>query len=360
MAHDIARINGIDSMFAVGGREAAWHQLGQRINQAATWEQAIKLANLDWQVKKQDLYARALVAPFAPFKVPDTQAIIRDTDSAYLGCVGTGYEPIQNREAFDFMDAVIGERGGAHYETAGALGSGERIWVLARVPGADIRIHGTDDVSRGYLLVATAHDGSMSYLAKLCAERVVCANTLAVALGESSKAVLRIKHTRSAKDRLALAQKLLQGVVKDADALSARLNALAQRRMTKDTMVNVMNRLFPENKEAQSDTRRMNLVTKVLELFESNDGNAVPQIRGTAYNLLNAVTEYTDHFRTARLTSGRDSVDKARAEAALFGTGDRFKSDALVAVLEETEACPAHDLGGVVMSNADLQKLYEL
>src|SRR4029077_13181165 len=98
-------------------------------------------------------------------------------------------------------------------------------------------------------------------------------------------------------------------------------------------------RLFPENKQADSQTRREGIITQVLGLYESNDGNAIPEIKGTAYNLLNAVTEYADHFRGVRVTSGRQGMNEGavRAENALFGTGDKLKSDAMVADLEEPE-----------------------
>lgn len=130
-------------------------------------------------------------------------------------------------------------------------------------------------------------------------------------------------------------------------------------------MLAVVDRLFPASKDEGARTgRRDAIVLKVLELFESNDANAIPQIRGTALNMLNAVTEFTDHFRTARITDARAgmTVQQARAENAIFGTGDRLKGDALVAVLEETAANPAHDLSLVIpdLSGPDWAKMLGL
>src|SRR5579864_4686782 len=130
MAHNIWNQNGRDSMFCVGGREAAWHKLGARTPDAVSWEQAMELANLNWQVKKMQLSG--------PFGLVDAYGIFRDTDNAFLGSVGDVYSPIQNKVAFEFVDTLI-EAAGSHYESAGALGRGERIWCLARVPEADFQ-----------------------------------------------------------------------------------------------------------------------------------------------------------------------------------------------------------------------------
>lgn len=344
MSHDIARIDGADAMFCVGDRDAAWHKLGQRTATVATWQEAIKLAKLDWPVQLQDMYTRNPLSPKDVVKVPDYKAVWRGNGApAILGVVGSDYTPIQNRDAFTFVDSLLQAHGGAHYESAGALGRGEKIWVMARVPGADIRIGSTDDISRTYLLVATGHTGNLSYVAKLCTERVVCANTLAVALSQEG-AVCRIRHTSQAADRLAAAARIAPSIVADAKALEGKLTLLSRRRMTKDSMLAVLNRLWPENKDTTRQGRRDAVLVKVLELFESNDSDRIPEIRGTAYNMLNAVTEYTDHFRPVRMTqkvAGSDlTLDQVRAQNAMFGGGDKLKSDALVALMEETATCP--------------------
>jgi phage/plasmid-like protein (TIGR03299 family) len=345
MAHNLANIDGKTAMWCVGDREAAWHHLGQRTDGAQTWSQAMELAGLNWPIILNDMYTRA-PGGGTPTKVETHKAVWRGNGSpAILGVVGADYGVIQNAQAFDFVDALLQAHDGAHYESAGALGKGEKIWVMARVPGADIRIAGTDDVSRSYLLVATGHTGNLSYVAKLCTERVVCENTLQVALGQEG-ALCRIRHSSQASSRLDMAKKLMPSITLDAKALEVKLNALAQRKMTKDSMLAVLGRLFPENKETQRQGRRDTVLAKVLELFESNDSNAIPQVRGTAYNMLNAVTEFTDHFRPVRMTSSTDglSVDQVRAQNAVFGAGDSLKSGALTILLEETEKNPAHDL----------------
>lgn len=345
MAHNIARIEGQDAMFCVGDRQAAWHGLGQRTQDAATWQDAMILAKLDWPVELKDMFARNPVTQQVT-QVAGYKSVWRagTKEQAQLGIVGDDYHVIQNAQAFDFVDSLLQAHSGAHYESAGALGAGESIWVLARIPGADFTIPGTQDQHKGYLLVATGHAGNMSYLYKLVSTRVVCQNTLTAALGESG-AMGRIRHTKSADDRLAMAKKVMPGIVVTAQRLGEKLARLAQRRMTKESMISVLNKLFPENKEAESSSKRNNIVTQVLQLFADADGGKVPEVKGTAYQLLNAVTEYTDHFRTARVTAGRAAqgvtVQTARAENAIFGTGDQLKAHALAVIDEETKDCPS-------------------
>ena len=342
MAHNIATIDGANAMFCIGDRKAAWHELGQRTDGAATWEEAMRLAHLDWPIVEREMYVRTPGNEKNVVKVEGYKAVWRGNGSpAQLGVVGEDYHVIQNAQAFDFVDALLQAQDGAHYESAGALGLGEKIWVMARVPGADIRIAGTDDISRTYLLVATGHTANMSYVAKLCSERVVCENTLNVALGQEG-AICRIRHTSNAGARLDAAKRIAPSIVVDAKALETKLNLLAARRMTKDTMLAVLNRLWPENKETDRQGRRDTVLTKVLELFERNDGNAIPSVRGTAYNMLNAVTEYTDHFRPVRMTSAVQGMTESavRAQNAVFGAGESLKATALSVLLEETKANP--------------------
>lgn len=334
MAHNIFRnADGKDCMFVVGDRQDAWHLLGQRCDTAATWEQAVELAGLDWTVSKQRNYARNLIGTVVE---TDSYTIFRSSDNAQLGTVGAGFEIKQNRECFQFVDTLLEANGGAHYDSAGALGNGATIWCAVRVPKADIAIG--DDKHESYLVFATAHDGSMAHTVKLTTVRVVCQNTLNSALGESG-AMFRVKHTKSADIRLDKAKSLMTGVVTDANILQQKLQQLANRKMTRESMVTVLNRLFPAPKEENaSTTRRENVITEVLGLYSANDNGAFPEQAGSAYNMLNAVTEYADHFRNPRITTARAgmSVEQARAENAVTGTGDKLKSAALAVIDEVT------------------------
>lgn len=344
MAHDIFRnANGMDCMFVVGKREDAWHKLGQRCDEAVSWEQAMTLAGLDWQVVKNQNYARNPQGKVVPVS---SYSIFRDTDGAELAAnVGEGFTVKQNRECFQFVDDLLQANGGAHYDSAGALGNGATIWCAVRVPRADIAVNG-EDKHESYLVFTTAHDGSMAHTAALSSVRVVCKNTLRQALSTNS-GILRIKHTKNANARFEDAKRTMDGVVMDAKRLEEKLQLLATRRITRESMTTALDRLFPKpaDKE-QNTTRRENILAEVLALYESNDRNAFPSIRGSAYNLLNACTEWTDHYRSARITDARQgySVEQARAENAVIGTGERLKSQALDVILETTNGAPVHSV----------------
>jgi len=335
MAHNIYNDGTKDCMFVVGKREDAWHQLGQRCNEAATWEQAVTLAGLDWKVLKQRNYARN---PAGAVVETESYTIFRDSDNAQLGYVGPDFTVKQNEDCFRFVDTLLEANGGSHYDSAGALGNGAKIWCSVRVPKADISIG--DDEHESYLIFTTAHDSSMAHTVALVTIRVVCQNTLRSALSGAGE-MFRVKHTKQADVRLGKAKDLMQGVTMDAQHLQEKLKLLASRKMTRESMVQVLNRLFPAPKEVDANTtRRENVLTEVLNLYASNDKGAFPEIQGSAYNLLNAVTEYTDHFRSARITDGRKgmTVEQARAENAVSGTGDRLKTNALAVIDEVTEA----------------------
>lgn len=327
MAHNIAKIDGKDAMFVVGKREDAWHHLGQRCENAVTWQEAVKLAGLDWKVVKTQNYARN---PAGKVVEADTFTVFRDIDNAILGSVGAGFVVKQNEDCFKFVDTLLEANGGSHYDSAGALGNGAVIWCAVRVPKADFEVV-AGDKHESYLVFATGHDGSMAHTVYLTSVRVVCQNTLQMSLKEAG-AMVRVKHTKNAEARLDKAKDLMSGVVANAKSLEVKLKKLADVKMNRTSIVAVLDRLFPASKEENANTtRRENVVTEVLELFAANDNKAFPEVAGTAYNLLNAVTEYTDHFRTARITDGRKgmSLQTARAENAVMGTGDVLKNNAL-------------------------------
>lgn len=192
------------SFFSV--KERAWHGLGKIVEQYPTSAEALKFAGLDYTVEKWPMNA------FDPNNsgsgnrpVPDKFATVRTDNYNVLGVVGKDYEVVQNVDAFSFFDSIVGGDG-MQYETAGALGKGERIFITAKLPG-HIRV-GKDDLIEQYLFLTTSHDGFGSITAAFTPIRVVCNNTLNAAMRRNTNAV-KIRHTASAKDRLAEAHKLM-------------------------------------------------------------------------------------------------------------------------------------------------------
>lgn len=219
MAHNLAVINGKHAFF---GTQPAWHKLGQVVDQAQTWEEAMRLAQLDWDVEKTPL-----LSPHDQTVLKGAFGIFRSDNHQFLGVVGDQYTPIQNRYAFDFVDAILAAESTAHYVSAGALGNGEKIWCLAQING-EVDITGSGDVHKYYLLFTTSHDGSGSAICKLTDVRVVCQNTLTQALRLNGE-FTRIKHTRQAPARLDAARTLVTRAVDKIHDVEEKLRELSKR-----------------------------------------------------------------------------------------------------------------------------------
>lgn len=305
------------------GRQAAWHKLGTVTGKYLTWTEILQHGGLDFSIVKNQLEYMGVQI--------DAWGTFRSDNGVFLGTVGQDYAPINHAQGFELIDALVESVDGAHYETAGVLGKGETVWGLANL-NQRIKIGGSDDMNV-YLLFSTSHDGSRSYNFRMVFERVVCQNTLDMAMGEKTKASFTIRHTSGAQKKIADCHAVLANMGDDIKRVEDKLNFLAQRKMTREAMNTVMNRLFPQRVKADGETpvnatRRENIISDILKIYEVNDGNAFPEQRGTAYNLLNAITNYTDHERSTQ------NGDSGRSESAMFGSGNRLKTNALEVIME--------------------------
>jgi phage/plasmid-like protein (TIGR03299 family) len=307
------------------GRQAAWHKLGTVTGSFQTWEQIQAHGGLNFVPFKEQLFSQ-------DGKLVDAWGVFRPDTGDFLGAVGKDYTVIDHAQGFTMIDALLEAQNGAHYETAGVLGLGEVVWGLANL-NTSINVGTSGDKIEMFLLFSTAHNGSFSHSYRMTGTRVVCQNTLNVALKSKTSAQFRVRHTINAQKRLDNAHEALALIGEETKSVEEKLNLLAKRRMTKDTMTTVLDRLFPGQKdEAKMSTRRENILSDVLRCYESNDRNQFPEQRGTAYNLLNAITEYTDHKRSTR----KDD----KGESAMFGSGDRLKSQAMEVLLETAAGLP--------------------
>ncbi len=309
MPHNLNVTNGGPSMMYIG--EAPWHSLGTRLDKPATSEEAIQAAGLDFTVEKFRLQTIPNDLP-----VESHFATVRTDTMEVLGVVGSRYEPIQNKDAFTTFDALVGE-GEAIYHTAGALGKGERIWLLAKLPDY-IRVNGNDLVEK-YLLLVNSHDGSSTVRVKLTPIRVVCENTLSLALSGAEQEV-HIRHTLNAKEKLKEAHEILGLTNKLYTQLDAIFNRMSETKVQGQTLTDYVKAVFPEDPNSKDHAWVRKVHDTVLELAESGEG--AETARGTLWGAYNAVTEYVDHYRHAK---GDESV---RLKSMWFGSGERIKKNA--------------------------------
>lgn len=326
MAHNLMFSNG---RYAYMGRRAAWHELGTVTGEYFSWRDILAAGMLDYQVEKRQLLNPATHEPVKAW------GTFRTDNGAFLGAVGESYTVIQHEAGFAMIDHLVSSIDGAHYETAGALGDGEVVWGLADLNRSFEVVPG--DRHENYLLFSTAHDGTRSHEYRLTSTRVVCQNTLNIALTNKAENGLRVRHTRNAHDRLTAMHTVIEELNAETQDVAEKLRRLAGRLTTRDTVESIFDRLYPKTKRdggrEESSAVRTNMLREILSRFESNDRNAFPEVRGTAYNLLNAITEYTDHFRTSR--------GGERPTSALFGSGDNLKSRAMEVIYEYAGAMPA-------------------
>lgn len=183
MAHEI------ENMMYVG--ERPWHHLGVKLDSApADIATALQLAGLDWTVRLEQLQ-------LADGRPAPRFATVRNSDNSILGTVGEDYHVLQNAQAFAPLERFLAS-GLATVETGGSLRDGARVWMLLRIAREDSVILG-DDAVRKYLLAAAGHDGSLAFHLGITATRVVCQNTLSVAIGAGSS-MIRIRHTKGIGD----------------------------------------------------------------------------------------------------------------------------------------------------------------
>jgi phage/plasmid-like protein (TIGR03299 family) len=314
MGHNINVTNGKASMMYVG--EVPWHRLGTRLDRPATAAEAIEAAGLGFTVEKMALKTRD-----AELQVEGHFATVRTDTYEVLGVVGSRYSIIQNTDAFTTFDALVGE-GEAIYHTAGVLGKGERIWLLAKLPDY-IRVNGGDVVEK-YLLLTNSHDGSGPVSVKLTPIRIVCENTLALALDGEEKEV-RVRHTGQAKARLREAHEVL-GLANQLYAqLDQVFNDMSRKHIDGKTLFGYVRAVFPSKSTLEDRSRIVRIREKVLELAETGKGAEIS--RGTVWGAYNAVTEFVDHYRLTSVT------DTASLKSVWFGPGERIKRQAFKAAM---------------------------
>ena len=318
----------LESIAYVG--ETPWHGLGNELAPKQPIEIWAKQAGMDWRIESSDVSYMAnndkghnLILPFAEQKV-----LYRSDNFEPLSVVSQRYQEVQPREILEFYRDLT-EQSDFELETAGVLKGGRKLWALART-GQSATLKGKD-VSNGYLLLATACDGTLATTAQFTSIRVVCNNTLAISLANGSGGMVKVPHSTSF-DADKVKQQL--GVsVKQWEEHAYEMKQLSERRVTQAEAANYLSRVFNDQdndiilfnrakkeKDAVPNAKAMN---QVMQMFNGQGRGAdLDAARDTAYGLLCSITEYVDHERRAMNTDNR-------LNSAWFGAGAKLKQKGL-------------------------------
>ncbi len=276
----------VESMFYV--REKPWHGLGVCVMEAPDSAHALELAGLDWKVVQKDVYTDD------GFPVPGFKANVRETDDQVLGIVTDRYKVVQNDEAFAFTDELLGE--GVTYETAGSLQNGRKTWILARLPERYI-ING-DEITP-YLVFMNSHDGTGSIKAAMTPVRVVCQNTLNLALS-TAKRTWSTNHTGDIKGKLDDARYTLLYADQYMSELGKEIDAMSHKSLTDKQVYDMIDTIIPSSPDATpiqaKNTRRMREELK-MRYFDAPD---LQHVGKNAYRFINAVSDFATHSKPIR------------------------------------------------------------
>lgn len=321
MSHGIEQHQG--QAFFASANVQAWHRLGTVLDLnggGMTAEQAMAASNLGgWDLRKENMTtASGLV-------VPGRSAVVRTNpvtgEDEVLGDVGQNYHVIQNEEHAEFLNILVDESG-AHFETAGSLNGGSKVFVTMKMPG-HMTIGGRDgDPVDMYIAAVNSHDGSSSFTLMATPVRVVCANTVRIGL-ESAQSVFRIRHTSGAEKAIRTeAREKLDLTFKYLDTFQEEANRLVQATMTQIQFEEIVVAAFGAKEDAAqaTKTRADSKIDEMVSLFA--DARTQKPIADTAWAGFNALTEWFDHQSPAR-----GDVESSRALNAVLYS-EKWKTEA--------------------------------
>jgi phage/plasmid-like protein (TIGR03299 family) len=345
----------IDNMLAYKG-QTPWHGLGYSVPLNATGADMLNTAKLNWQVQRRSIAmrpgdgdrSRMLVDPLSGYR-----AIVRSDNDQVFQVATDRYQPVQNAQIVDFFREYC-EAGNAIMETVGGLKGGAIVWALAKLNGGNMIVDGVDEL-RGYMLLATSHDGSVRTVGKPTQVRVVCWNTLSAALqGAKGANEFRMKHTRKWTPAVAKeAQEVMGLAIEQVRETNTLANKLSHVRLDGKGKVEFLHRLLNSDKdapvtfadydptaedvdrvlksfEADVSTQEVEGLGRVgqsiLEATYASPGAKMVTADGTMWGMVNGVSFYSDHIR------GR--AQDSRLANAWFGAGDLLKRRALEVATE--------------------------
>lgn len=269
-------------------KERPWHGIGAVIENAPTSEDAIKMAKLDWKVKQYAVKANGVT-------LDNYFCNMRTDKNIPLGVVKGRYKVVQNTEAFDFVDGIVGNKDiPCRYETAGSLFNGKRIFLLVKLPNKEL----LGDEVENYLFFTNSHDGTSSLMAGITNVRVVCNNTLQMAI-KGSKRTWSCRHTMSITEKKQQAKESLGLAVKYMDSMSDTAEKLYQVKINEDDF---FKRLFDES--PLTDKNKDETINRIRLIYNNKDD--LQNFRGTAWGMYNAVSDFVSNTIPLRMTKTYD------------------------------------------------------
>lgn len=284
----------VENLFYVSNemnnRFVPWHGLGTPVKEALKSEEAIKMAGLDWSVDKKFIYDESgnIIKGYI--------RNARSSDNHTLGIVSGKYKIVQNHEAFEFTNSLIGN--GVTYETAGSLNGGKRVWLLAKLPESKI----LNDKFENYIVFTNSHDGTGAVQACVTPVRVVCQNTLNLALNDASRR-WSTRHMGDLQSKLAEGQRALGLAETYIKKLDEEANHLVEIKVDEAKIEWMFDRVFPVNFNKDTERKIRNVQTMKENLFRCLKAPDLTQYKGTAWGVINAVTDFADHAPPVRLTN---------------------------------------------------------
>ena len=310
----------IEHMAYVG--QTPWHGLGNQLSPRQPLEVWQREAGMDWQILESPVHFQSNVVGHlgSIHAFPEQKVLYRSDTQAPLSVVSNRYQIVQPREVLEFYRDLT-EVSGYALETAGVLKGGRKFWALART-GQSAVLPGNDRVN-GYLLLATSCDGTLATTATPTTVRVVCNNTLTTAL-DGAPSAIKVPHNTRFDPQVVKRQ--LGIAVSGWDEFLYRMKQLAERKVPPNEVRHFFQDVIcdqPTSQPLPENIPHERALKTVVSLFEgAGRGARLPSAQGTAWGLLNAVTEYVDHQRRARST-------EYRMDSAWFGEGAQLKQKAL-------------------------------
>lgn len=278
----------VETMFYV--REKPWHGLGTMVTEAPTSADALRLAGLDWEVKQKNIQV------CGGSKIDNFRANVRSSDGKVLGVVSDRYQIVQNAEAFSFTDELIG--GDVRYETAGSLQDGKKIWLLAKMPERQI----VCDAVEPYLCFSNTHDGSGAIRVCMTPIRVVCNNTLNLALNSAHRS-WSTKHVGNIDQKLQEARMCLSLADAYMGELAEYADKLANKKVSDAELEHILDEMFPL--EDDDNERKKNNVQKAKDEFMVCYLRPdIAMFMNTAWGVVNAMSDMVSHSAPLRQTKG--------------------------------------------------------